>query len=240
MQRMCILPSLSLASSSYGRILYDQAIADGLQPDVTIEGIKAFMQTSFYGHILYDQAIAAGLEPNATIASVKAYINSQGKKVHDGSILYNQSIAANDTPDLANPSVKAYSDCHGKKVHDGSILYNQSIAANDTPDVANPSVKAYSDCYGKKIHDTAIETCKSRKIELAELEQARKRAAEEASGQAPAAESMKRSFRVRCGWCNGPERSTPKILTPATFNGTCECGGKRKDGQKRKHRYWLY
>ena len=88
------------------------------------------MQTSFYGHILYDQAIAAGLEPNATIASVKAYINSQGKKVHDGSILYNQSIAANDTPDLANPSVKAYSDCHGKKVHDGSILYTHQFLYN--------------------------------------------------------------------------------------------------------------
>ena len=118
------------------------------------------------------------------------------------------------------------------------IMYNQAIAANETPDVANPSIKAYSECNGKKTHDATIEICKRRKIELAEIE--RKRAAEEASDQAPATKITKRSFLVRCGWCNGSERRTKRIVNPATYQGHCECGGKLQDGKKRQHLNWLY
>ena len=43
-----------------------------------------------------------------------------------------------------------------------------------------------------------------------------------------------------CGWRNSAERST-FVVTATKYNGQCQCGGKRRDGQKRSHhdRKWI-
>ena len=218
-------PLVSAYNRKEGHRLYDEAVAAGDIPDDTNVYIKAYIscigKEVHDGCILYHQVMAAGGIPDDTIASIKAYIDCHGKKVHDGCILYHQAIAAGNKPNLSDASIQLYINSFGKKLHDGCTLYHQAIAAGNKPELSNASINAYNNSYAKRIHDATVEACKHRKIELAELE--RKRTAEAASDQAPAAKRVKRLVMAKCGHCDLPEKRAMTSQHLSNVKTKCVC-----------------